>query len=184
MPRGGAQADASLARVALVRGRTEEATQHALAAAGALQSAMHEDGNLDVVLPAAKVLMEVGAPEWEGVRPFVQLSLAMVAQRTIDEDVRVRWFRGPVGREMSRLAGSIETVPGPGDGDGDGGREPVDADTLLLRSLVQGRTNVEIADDLGIDEPAVTRRLGELFARIGASSRAEATAFAFRERVL
>lgn len=181
----GAQADASLARVALVRGRTEEATQHALAAAGALQSAMHEDGNLDVVLPAAKVLMEVGAPEWEGVRPFVQLSLAMVAQRTIDEDVRVRWFRGPVGREMSRLVGSIETVPGPGPGDGDrGGREPVDADTLLLRSLVQGRTNVEIADDLGIDEPAVMRRLGELFARIGASSRAEATAFAFRERVL
>ncbi len=28
------------------------------------------------------------------------------------------------------------------------------------------------------------RRLGELFTRIGASSRAEATAFAFRERVL
>ena len=36
----------------------------------------------------------------------------------------------------------------------------------------------------GIDEQAVARRLGELFARIGASSRAEATAFAFRERVL
>jgi hypothetical protein len=190
----GAQADASLARIALVRGFTEQAAGHARAAVGALRSAMHEDGNLDVVLPAANVLKAVGAPEWEEIRHFVQLSLAMVAQRTIDGDIRVRWFRGPVGREMSRLAGSIETVPGPGAGDdgsavGDGraggdGRDPESADTLLLRSLVQGRTNREIADDLGIDEPAVTRRLGELFARIGASSRAEATAFAFRERVL
>jgi DNA-binding NarL/FixJ family response regulator len=50
--------------------------------------------------------------------------------------------------------------------------------------LVQGKTNREIAEEMGIDEQAVTRRLGELFARIGASSRAEATAFAFQERVL
>jgi len=49
---------------------------------------------------------------------------------------------------------------------------------------VRGRTNAEIADDLGIGEDDVVRRLGELFAKIGASSRAEATAFAFRERVL
>jgi DNA-binding NarL/FixJ family response regulator len=58
------------------------------------------------------------------------------------------------------------------------------ADTALLRSLVQGKTNREIGEELGMDEQAVTRRLGELFARIGASSRAEATAFAFHERVL
>ena len=63
-----------------------------------------------------------------------------------------------------------------------GGAEEEDAQ--LLRSLVQGKTNREIADEIGIDEEAVTRRLGELFARIGASSRAEATAFAFHQRVL
>jgi DNA-binding NarL/FixJ family response regulator len=53
-----------------------------------------------------------------------------------------------------------------------------------LQSIVQGKTNAEIADELGIDVPAVTRRLGELYTTIGASSRADATAFAFRERVL
>ncbi|MGH2540423.1 MAG: helix-turn-helix transcriptional regulator, partial [Actinomycetota bacterium] len=179
----GAQANAAQARVALARGRTDEATALARAATDALESAMHEDGNLDVVVPAANVLMEVGGPDRERMRSSLQLALAMVAQRTIDEDVRVRWFHGPVGREMSRLAGWIDAIPGPGPGDGDG-RDPDSADTMLLRSLVQGRTNREIADDLGIDESAVTRRLGELFARIGASSRAEATAFAFRERVL
>lgn len=177
----GAQADAARARVALARGNTEEATAFARAATDALQAARHEDMNLDVLLPGARVLMETGAPEWEGgVRPFVQLSLAMIAQRTIDEDVRVRWLTGPLGREMADLAGPIDAVAASG-GAGDA---PADADALLLQSLVQGKTNTEIADELGIDEPAVERRLGELFAAIGASSRADATAFAFRERVL
>jgi hypothetical protein len=101
----------------------------------------------------------------------------MIAQRTMDADVRVRWLQGPLGREIAALAGPISTVV-----TSDG--EPAEGNDLLLRSLVQGKTNREIADDLGIDEPAVERRLGELFATIGASSRADATAFAFRERVL
>ncbi len=89
---------------------------------------------------------------------------------------------------MDRSAGSWRRSPGrsstiaASDGRSDAPRWT--ANDLLLQSLVQGKTNAEIADELGIDEPAVARRLGELFARIGASSRAEATAFAFRERVL
>ena len=113
-------------------------------------------------------------------RPSVQFSLAMIAQRTMDEDVRVRWLRGPLGSEMAELAGPIEAVATP-DGAAD---ERADGDTLLLQSIVQGKTNAEIADELGIDEPNVARRLGELYLTIGASSRADATAFAFRERVL
>jgi DNA-binding NarL/FixJ family response regulator len=109
----------------------------------------------------------------------------MIAQRTVDEDVRVRWFRGPIGREMTRLAGPIENASVVTDGNGHAaGDGAEDRDAELLRSLVQGKTNREIAEEIGIDEQAVTRKLGELFARIGASSRAEATALAFRQRVL
>ncbi len=177
----GAQADASRARIALARDRTDDAQAFARAAMDALQSAMHEDRHLDVVLPVAKVFEETHAPEWEDVRQHVQLTLAMIAQRTADEDVRVRWFRGPIGREMTRLAGPIERVALNGNGNVD---EPDGADTLLLQGLVQGRTNREIAEEMGIDEQTLTRRLGEMYARIGASSRAEATAFAFRDGVL
>jgi DNA-binding CsgD family transcriptional regulator len=174
----GAEADAALARVALARGRTDDAADHARSALAALQSANHEDKKLDVAIPVANALVEAGAPEWEEVRPYLQLTLAMIAQRTVDEDVRVRWFRSPVGRELTRLVGAIDQVPA-GDGPQQGGD-----DVALLRSLVQGKTNEEIAEELGVEERAVARRLGELYARIGASSRAEATAFAFRERVL
>jgi DNA-binding NarL/FixJ family response regulator len=112
----------------------------------------------------------------------LQLTLAMIAQRTMDEDVRVRWFRGPIGQEMTRLAGPIEYAPNAEDGNGHQSAE--DEDAPLLRSLVQGKTNREIAEEIGVDEQTVARRLGELFARLGASSRAEATALAFRQRVL
>ncbi|MDP9231857.1 MAG: AAA family ATPase [Actinomycetota bacterium] len=176
-PPWGAQASAALARAALARGRTDEAAEHARSALGDLEGAMHEDLELDVAVAVANVLISSGAPEWETVRPSLQLTLAMIAQRTVDEDVRVRWFRSPIGRELTRLVGPIEPTIGNGD-------EPEGADAVLLKSLIQGMTNREIAEELGIGEQAVTRRLAELYARIGASSRAEATAFAFRERVL
>jgi len=126
------------------------------------------------------VLKDTGSPAWETrIQPHVQVALAMVAQRTVDEDVRVRWLRGPYGAEMADLAGPLE-------GPATDGEQPetVTDDQRLLQSLVQGKTNREIADELGADEATVARRLGELFATIGVSSRADATAFAFREHVL
>jgi DNA-binding NarL/FixJ family response regulator len=177
-PPWGAQAEAALARVALARGDHDAARQHALAATGALQAARHEDLELDVLIPAAEALSGTGAPEWEELSHYVSLSLAMVVQRTTDEDVRVRWLRGPVGRELTKLVGPIDATPTDGDDSVD------DDDNVLLRSLVQGKTNREIADDLGIDEQAVSRRLAELYVRIGTTSRAEATAFAFQERIV
>jgi DNA-binding CsgD family transcriptional regulator len=180
-PPWGAQADAARALVALARGATEEAQTLALAAGEALQEARHEDANLDVLLPAAEVLRATDAPAWGStVRPWLQLSLAMIAQRTMDEDIRVRWLRGPIGERMVDLAGEIDVV-NRSDRDGDG---PTGEDRRLLECLMHGMTNREIAEELGIEEAAVARRLGELFATIGVSSRADATAFAFREKVL
>ncbi|MGE5225474.1 MAG: AAA family ATPase [Planctomycetaceae bacterium] len=178
-PPWGAQADAARATVALARGSAEDAKALALAAVNALQTARHEDLHLDVLLPAARVLKGTDAPEWEMVRPIVQMSLAMIAQRTIDESVRVRWLRSRAARQMIELAGPIDMVTPTPDGE-----RPSEDDLRLLRSLVQGKTNGEIAEELGVDEHAVTRRLGELYATIGVSTRADATAFAFRERVL
>jgi DNA-binding NarL/FixJ family response regulator len=177
-PPWGAEADAALARVALARGHEDEAVEHARSAMASLGSAMHEDAHLNVVLPAANTFLATDAPDRVEMQSYLQRTLAMIVQRTRDEDARIRWLRGPFGREMTRLAGPMDATSAAGDA------QPEGADTQLLRSLVQGKTNREIAEELGVDEQAVARRLGELFVRIGASSRAEATAFAFQERVL
>jgi DNA-binding NarL/FixJ family response regulator len=180
-PWWGAQADAALAQVAYARGDNDAALEHALAAGAALVEARQEDLHLDILLPIAKVLAATNTPAWEQTRAWLQLSLAMVAQRTLDEEVRVKWFRGPAARELSALAGPLDAAAADGHGPA---VELDEIDAELLRCLIQGRTNAEIAEDLGLDESAVARRLAELFTRIGTSSRAEATAFAFREGVV
>jgi DNA-binding CsgD family transcriptional regulator/tetratricopeptide (TPR) repeat protein len=181
-PPWAAQADAALAEAYLSRGESERACAAARAAVGALEASLHEDFHLEIVLPCAEVLVAGGRDEERArVRSYLQLIVALVAQRTLDEDVRVRWFRGPLGRRLVRLAGRIDgdTLREPAIG-----REAAVAATLdaggveLLRLLSEGRTNREIAAELGIDDAAVGRRLAELFGRIGADSRADATAFA------
>jgi DNA-binding NarL/FixJ family response regulator len=54
----------------------------------------------------------------------------------------------------------------------------------VLRLIAGGATNREIAERLDASEGAVGLRLQQMFAKIGASSRGEATAFALREGVL
>jgi DNA-binding NarL/FixJ family response regulator len=183
-PPWGAQADAALSRVALARGSTDDAVAAARSAYVALDEALHEDAHVEVLLPAAEAIIAGGSEEEARmIRTYLQVTLAMTAQRTVDEGVRVRWLRGPMGRELVRLAGSLEGFKmHPGEADGNGSLD--ESDLELLRPMIEGLTNREIAERLELGEEIVARRLADIFAKIGASSRAEATAFAFREKVV
>ncbi len=139
----------------------------------------------ELLLPTARAVLAAGEEgEQQMARMFLQLLLAMTAQRTVDEDVRVRWFRGPIGREWSRLAGPVleGAVAGP---HGNGALASLDSgERRLLGLLTEGLTTKEIAERLEDGEESVRLRLQEMFAKIGASSLGEATAFALREGVL
>jgi DNA-binding NarL/FixJ family response regulator len=178
----GARADAATAIVALSRGDPAAAAEAGGAAVRALETALHEDLNLDIVLPAGRAILAGGPPERRAaIRTWLQTSLMRVAQGTIDEAMRVRWLRGPLGRELAELAGPIEgglapTRPAEAPGT-DAATDEVDE--RLLHLLAQGSTNQEMADALGLPEPLVVDRLARLLARLGASSRAEATRLAF-----
>jgi DNA-binding NarL/FixJ family response regulator len=179
-PPWGVQADSALSRVALARGAVDQAVEAARSAYRALISASHEDAHLEALIPMADAFLAGGTEEErQMVQGFLRLMLALSVQRTADEDVRVRWLRGPVGRELVRLAGPMD---GRAAGLGEGEAIEED-DAALLGLLVEGLTNREIATRLDVEEEVVSRRLGQTLARIGASSRAEATAFALREVV-
>lgn len=51
----------------------------------------------------------------------------------------------------------------------------------VLRLIAAGRTNQEAADELHVSVRTIERHVTNLYAKIGASNRAEATAYAFRE---
>jgi tetratricopeptide (TPR) repeat protein len=176
----GPQADAALARVALARGEREEAAGAARAALTELDAGHREDANLVVVLPAARALLEAGSEEEKAqTRGRLQFLLAAYAQRILDQSVRVRWLRGPWGSVLAELAGPIQITEMNAPA-GAGSEEQ----TQLLTLLVEGKMNEAIAAEVGTTEEAITRQLSELFARMGASSRAEATAFALMGRMI
>jgi DNA-binding CsgD family transcriptional regulator/tetratricopeptide (TPR) repeat protein len=184
----GAQADAALATLALMRGDVEGAAMAGGAAVDALQAGLHEDASLEFVIPAARALFAGAAPEVQAfVRGFLQSTLARIAQGTADEAIRVRWLTGPIGRELIELAGAIDA---PASEAAAGAEQGVasqaadlsldDSERRLLQLLTEGRTNAEIAAELDLADGDVAQRLARLFARLGTSSRAEATSLAFR----
>jgi DNA-binding CsgD family transcriptional regulator len=181
----GAQADAALATVALMRGDIPGAAIAGGAAVQALQAGLHEDVSLEIVIPAARALFAGAPPEVQDfVRGFLQSTLSRIAQGTTDETIRVRWLTGPVGRELVELTGPLGTPApagsAPGSAEDAPGASLDDAERRLLQLLTEGRTNAEIAAELDLGEDEVAQSLARLQARLGASSRAEATSLAFR----
>jgi DNA-binding NarL/FixJ family response regulator len=65
------------------------------------------------------------------------------------------------------------------------GIAPLDeAEIRLLWLLSEGRTNAEIAAELCSSEELVSRQLAEVFVKIGASSRADATVAALIGKIV
>src|SRR4051794_29869008 len=182
----GAQADAALSAVELARGDVSAAAAAGGAALEALQAALHEDVSLEIVVPAARAILAGGPSDMQDrIRAYLQEVLSRMAQGTTDEKIRVAWLTGPVGREVVELAGpmdlTIEADPEPGaETDVDRPATVDDIERRLLQLLTEGRTNAEIAAEIDCTEEEVAARLTRLFARLGASSRAEATSLAFR----
>jgi DNA-binding NarL/FixJ family response regulator len=126
------------------------------------------------------------------VTEWLRLTLSRIAQATLDDAVRVRWLRGPLGRELVELAGELEAQPeAAGDATADAGTEaemPAQGDVAgldeldrrIVHLLTEGQTNREMAEALSLSDADLAERLARVLARLGATSRAEATSLAFR----
>ena len=195
-PVWGPQADAAISAVAFARGDIPAAAVAALAAVQALQASFNEDACLEIVIPVAKAVFAGGPPETqEFLTGYVRLTLARIVQGTLDDAMRVRWLRGPLGRELVALVGSLgdgaardgsSTDGSPTDGLSSARAGAFDlpdiddVDRTLLRLLTEGHTNAEMAAKVELTDDAVGVRLAKLLARLGVSNRAEATTLAFK----
>jgi DNA-binding NarL/FixJ family response regulator len=183
----GAYAAAALAEIALARGDAEAAAGAGGAALQAFQDAMTEDVHIEALLSAARGILAGAPPEYQGpLLSWLKLTLSRIAQATLDDTVRVRWLRGPLGKELVELAGGLDvdgvrteaaaSAPGASGSVAD----LDDIDRQIAHLLTEGHTNREMASKLDLSEPDVAARLSRVLAGLGASSRAEATSLAFR----
>lgn len=96
----------------------------------------------------------------------------------LERDAAARAFReiGAVADLAAIRGAGPQAIPSP---DGLTARE-VD----VLRLVARGSTNRAIADALGISEKTVARHLSNIFTKLDLSTRAAATAYAFRKRLV
>jgi tetratricopeptide (TPR) repeat protein/DNA-binding CsgD family transcriptional regulator len=203
-PQWGPEADAALATVLRARGDLAGAVGAAAAALQGLAASDHEDVYPDVILPAGEILLEAGPPETQDfARTYMEVALSRIVQGTLDESIRVRWLKGPIGSRFAALAGGASdqaaAAPDGGAAAGSGvagagapgaavaggaapdtspGLEPADRELMLL--MTEGLTNAEMAERLGVPEAEISSRLAGILVRLGASDRAQATTLAMR----
>jgi DNA-binding CsgD family transcriptional regulator len=187
-------AHAALADVALARGDATRSLTAARAAAEALSAGEHKTIRPEVVRPMAEAL--AASPEVQERDAAVvsaQTIVGLVAERITDESILLRWCAAPDQSRLIELAGGVEAA-----------REAVratpgalvmerlpklpltleDDDLPLVRLMMEGQTDSEIAARLGTDEQTVQRRLSDVLTRMGAPSRSAATLYAFMAGVI
>jgi hypothetical protein len=180
-----AQANAARAEIALARGDLAAASGAGGAAMQFYEESLTEDVNIETLLSAARGILRAAPPEMAAqVRDMLRMTLSRIAQATVDDRVRVRWLRGPLGRELVELAGVLEAELVPEGSSGSAAAPAIasldEVDRRIVHLLTAGLTNREMAESLGLPETALAERLASVLAQLGASNRAEATSLAFR----
>ena len=171
------------AQVALTRGETKRAAGLATDAVAMMDLRMLEPTVFEVLLLAARVLEVAGGEAWEELRVRIREDLDSVAERNLDEDVRLRWLNGPVQRELADRIGDVEVVHGAIPRRTAHVTELDQVEAAVWRFVARGLTNREIAGELGLAEKAVAQNLKSVFSKLGVKSRAAATTVALREGI-
>jgi DNA-binding CsgD family transcriptional regulator len=160
-----------------IAARFESALLDAVAArtGGALElAACRPEAALPSLRRAARAWQELDAP-YEAAR-----ARALVAQacRALGDEDAARMEREAAREGFARLGAAPDLArldaPGPRDRHGLTERE-----LEVLRLVASGRSNKAIARELVLSEKTVERHLSNIFAKLGVSSRAAATAFAY-----
>ena len=188
-----AQANAALAYVATTSGEPANALQSARAALSDLDTHEQTALFLEIWLPSIRAIVATGAEdEVVAVRARLGLLLGRVAEQTLDDELRRRWFATMPQSELVGMVGGVEasrlafrasplvvaqaSLP-------DASVDLSAEEEQLLRLMTEARTDGEMARTLGMSEEQLAGRLTDMLVRINAPSRAAATAFFMLQRL-
>lgn len=191
-----AKAHAALAALALQQRDDSLALQSARDALTDLEPTQQEELFLDILLPCARAIMLVGdRDEREQLTSQLQFVLGGVAERILDDQIRTRWFSSGPQRELVAMIGGLDVARETFRASPlmvarqslTAGTRPIELNAeeqRLLRLMSEGRTDEEIAGQLGRPPHEIARELAQVIGKLGAPSRAAATAFIFLQRLV
>lgn len=141
------------------------------------------DGALEALHRARAVWREIEAP-YEDARSRVSVALA---SRMRGDDETATMELDAARREFQRLGAVTDLARANELARPDEAKAPsqLTARELEVLGLVAtGKTNRAIADSLGLSEKTVARHISNIFMKLGLASRAAATAYAYRNRLV
>ena len=151
------------------RGRVELAAGEGDAACGSLRRALEQMQILELPYEVADTRLLLGAAyravgDDEAAVVSFDAALSLLARLGADTTTaRVRARRAATSPLPNGLTGR---------------------EVEVLRLVASGRTNKQLAAELGLSEKTVERHLSNIFTKIGVSTRAAATAFAFEHQIV
>jgi DNA-binding NarL/FixJ family response regulator len=121
---------------------------------------------------------------YEAARSRVAIGLAC---RTLQDPATADLEFEAARREFHRLGAkpdleSLRRLIAPADSSAAGGLTLREVE--VLREIAAGKSNRKIAQDLGISEKTVARHVSNIFTKLGLSSRAAATAYAYQHHLV
>ena len=130
-------------------------------------------------LPTTKVLVLTSFGTSDGIAHALQVGAVGAVMKTADDGALVsairKVMRGErvISPEIKRMLNEDPPVP-----------ELSPRQREILAAITSGRSNKEIASDLGIRKDSVEDYLRTLFSKLGAANRTEAVAIALRKHLL
>lgn len=113
---------------------------------------------------------------------LVRLSMAMAYEGLADPDAALR-ERNEAERMLRHLGATLDR-PVPGTVESEPSSHPLtDREAQVLGLVAAGKTNREIGDELFISSKTVSRHLENIYAKLGVSSRAAASAYAVEHKL-
>jgi DNA-binding CsgD family transcriptional regulator len=178
------QAEAALAQVALARGDRDGAIEHGMASIGELRRTRQLFAFLwpEWRLLAARALDGVDDPMVAEFRAGARRDYQMTTHETADDGVRAKWLRNPIVHELGELVGLSDAVRI----ERSGASVPAGLEeraVQVLRQVMAGRTNKEIAAALGIEEAGVAQELEGVYEALGVKTQAQMSVAALRQGI-
>lgn len=176
---------AALTQIAHARGDRDAAYESAMASMAEFKRIRQFFAFLYVEerLLVARALDGIEDPSASEFRMQLRGDIMVALYQTSDDSIRARWLGTPIMSEVMRLVGGYEALQMLPSGAAVPAVLSVE-EAEILRRVMSGQTNKEIAAGIGTDEEDAARQVARVFQTIGATNRGQAAAEALRQGIV